>query len=417
MVETTQTSITAGARITIPLTEIAFHGASIGRTDDGQVVMADYGIPGELSEVEIEKVKRHYLLARVVEPVVASEDRVEPPCPYFGTCGGCQWQHIAYERQLELKRHVVSEQLRRIGKFDDVVVSEMVPSARPYGYRNNARFTTNTDGELGYISRPGAGRRFMRIDRCLIMDDTINDALATLQGRAKVKHQVVVRYGANTDQLLIQQDLTELAPEVPSAQTHYEEELLGTRFRVAASSFFQTNTLQAEELARLAIERMALTGDQVVVDAYAGVGTFAILVAPFARRVIAIEESKTAMEDAEVNLQGFTNVEYHHGKVEKLLPELDIEPDVILLDPPRTGMDSRAIGGILKHRPRRIVYVSCDPATLARDLRIIVDGGYRLLDVTPVDMFPQTYHIECVASLELDEEAWRAAAMSETDEA
>ena len=417
MVDTTEKQIVAGDRLTIPLTEIAFHGASIGRTEDGQVVMADYGIPGELSEVEIERVKRHYLLASVVAPVVASEDRVEPPCPYFGTCGGCQWQHIAYGRQLELKRHVVSEQLRRIGKFDDFEVSKMVPSARPYGYRNNARFTTNKDGELGYISRPGTGRRFMRIDRCLIMDDHINEALATMQGRAHVKHQVVVRYGVHTDQLLIQQDLTELVPEVPSAGTHYEEELLGTRFRVAASSFFQTNTLQAEELARLAIERMALSGDEIVVDAYAGVGTFAILVAPHAQRVIAIEESATAMADAGVNLRGFDNVEYHHGKVEKLLPELEIEPDVILLDPPRTGMDARAIGGILKHRPRRIVYVSCDPATLARDLRIVVDGGYRLLDVTPVDMFPQTYHIECVATLELDEDAWQQATATSEDAA
>ena len=395
-----QKKIAQGDTLTIELTDIAFHGASIGRVD-GQVVFADYGIPGETAEVLIEKVKRSMLLARVVEPVEPSTDRVEPPCPYFGACGGCQWQHIAYERQLELKTHVVAEQLRRIGKFDDPPVSAMVGCDQPYGYRNNARFTTSPDGELGYISRPGSGRRFMRIDRCLIMGDTINAALAEIQGNARVKHQVVVRHGEHTGDLLIQQDLSALVPSLPSGREHYEEELLGTRFRISASSFFQTNTLQAEVLARLAIERMALAGDEVVVDAYAGVGTFAALVAPYARRVIAIEESPSALEDARINLATFDNVEYHSGKVEKILPELEIEPDVILLDPSRNGMTQRAIDGVLKHRARRVVYVSCDPATLARDLRILVDGGYRLLDVTPVDMFPQTYHIECVAALEL----------------
>jgi len=404
MVDTRDTEqrerIQAGDTLELELTDIAFHGASIGR-QDGQVVFADYGIPGETSTVLIEKVKRSMLLARVTEPIEASPDRVEPPCPYFGTCGGCQWQHIAYDRQLELKAYVVAEQLRRIGKFDQPPVSPMIGCPNPYGYRNNARFTTSPEGELGYISRPGSGRKFMRIDRCLIMDDTINDALAEMQGKAKVKHQVVVRYGVHTDDLLIQQDLTELVPSLPSAREHYTEELLGTPFRVSASSFFQTNTVQAERLAELAIERMQLTGNEVVVDAYAGVGTFAALVAPHSRRVIAIEESPSALEDARINLEAFPNVEYHSGKVEKILPDLEIEPDVILLDPSRNGMAQRAIDGVLKHRSKRVVYVSCDPATLARDLRILVDGGYRLLDVTPVDMFPQTYHIECVATLDL----------------
>ena len=395
-----QERVRQGDVLTVELTDIAFHGASIGR-HDGQVVFADYGIPGETAEILIEKVKRSMLLARVAEPVEPSADRVDPPCPYFGICGGCQWQHISYPRQLELKAHVVAEQLRRIGNFDDAPVSPMIGCDRPYGYRNNARFTTSPDGELGYISRPGSGRQFMRIDRCLIMDDTINAALAEMQGRARVKHQVVVRHGEHTGDLLIQQDLSELVPSLPSGREHYEEELLGTRFRVSASSFFQTNTIQAEALARLAIERMALTGNEVVVDAYAGVGTFAALVAPHCRQVIAIEESSSALDDARINLAPFGNVEYHPGKVEKILPDLEIEPDVILLDPSRTGMAKRAIDGVLKHRSRRVVYVSCDPATLARDLRILVDGGYRLLDVTPVDMFPQTYHIECVATLEL----------------
>jgi 23S rRNA (uracil1939-C5)-methyltransferase len=401
MVDTTEKQhIRQGDELQVELEDIAFHGASIGR-HEGQVIFADYGIPGEVDEILIEKVKRSMLLARVTGVVEPSPDRVEPPCPYFGTCGGCQWQHIAYERQLELKQRVVSEQLRRIGKFDDPPVTPTVPSPNPYGYRNNARFTTNQDGELGYISRPGSGRQFMRIDKCLIMHPKINDALATMQGRAQVKHQVVIRYGENTDQLMIQQDLTEQVPELISGQTEYEEELGGVRFRVSASSFFQTNTQQAEKLAELAIERMQLSGNEVVVDAYAGVGTFAALVSPHAKRVFAIEEAPSALENARYNLRDLHNIEYYQGKVELVLPTLDVDPDVILLDPPRSGMDRRATNGVLKHRPRRLIYVSCDPATLARDLQILVEGGYRLLDVTPIDMFPQTYHIECIATLEL----------------
>ncbi len=386
--------------IELHLEDMAYQGAAIGR-EDGRVVFAEYGIPGEDVVVAIERDRKDHSLGRVVEVRTPSPERIEPPCPYFGVCGGCQWQHIRYEHQLALKQHVVRQQLRRIGKFEDPPVSPTVPSPNQYGYRNHARFSVDGQGNLGYISRPGHGSRFLRVDRCLIMHPAINEVLARLQGKAHVKHQLMVRYGVNTGELLVHPDVSAIDPTIPSGQRFYHEALLGHRFRISASSFFQTNTGVAERLVQLVLERIAPTGREVVVDAYAGVGTFAAFLAPRVARVIGIEEAPSAVDDARVNLDQFDNVEYVLAKVEQVLGKLAVRPDVVILDPPRVGCAPAAITGVLMLRPPRIVYVSCDPATLARDLRKLVDGGYRLLDVTPLDMFPQTYHIESVATLEL----------------
>lgn len=385
----------------LKLEDMAFEGASIGRSD-GRVIFADYGIPEETVTVAIERQRRSFYEGRVTGVHEAHPARVEPPCPYFGRCGGCQWQHIDYAHQLELKRHVVSEQLRRIGKFEDAPISPVVPSERPFGYRNNARFSTDEEGSLGFISRGPEGRQFMRIDECMIMHPRINETLAKLQGHGAGLHQVVIRYGENTDEMLIQPDLGDRQTDVPSGQEHYADALHGHRFQISPSSFFQTNTKQAEQLISLVIERLELTGQEVVVDAYAGVGTFAALLAPHTRKVIAIEEAPSARKDAEVCLAGIENVEYLLGKVEHLLGDIEEEPDAVILDPPRAGCHKRTLKALLDYRPRQLIYVSCNPATLARDLRILVDGGYTLHDVTPIDMFPQTYHIETVSTLSLD---------------
>jgi 23S rRNA (uracil1939-C5)-methyltransferase len=385
-------------RVTIKLHDMAFEGSALGR-EDGRVIFADFGIPDEEVVVELEQTRRQFWNGRVVEVLEASEDRIDPPCPYFGVCGGCQWQHITYERQIELKRHIVLEQLRRLGKFDNPPVSETLPAPEPYGYRNHARFTITDEGDLGFVSRAGHGRHFLKIEQCLLMHPWINEMLARLQGRATGKHQVTVRYGINTGDAFVHPDQTSVDPEVPPAKASFEEALLGQRFRVSGSSFFQTNTKQAERLVELVRDRLKLTGRETLVDAYAGVGTFAVLLAPYVHEVIAIEESASATDDASVNLDGVPNVTFYQGKVEHILGRLDIHPDTIILDPSRPGCHRRTLRAVVDFRPKRVVYVSCNPATLARDLRQLCDDGFRLLDVTPVDMFPQTYHIEAVATL------------------
>ncbi len=385
--------------VRIRLDDMAFEGSAIGRYD-GRVIFADYGIPGEEVTVRIEQNRRGFWNGVVEEVHDPSPHRIEPPCPYFGTCGGCQWQHIDYDHQVELKRHVVAEQLRRIGKFENPPVSEAMGAPEGFGYRNHARFTIKNEGQLGFVSRAGSGRRFMQIDECMLMHPWINDVLQRLQGRATGKHQVVIRYGINTGDAFVQPDQREVEPELPGDKTWFEEDLHGNRFRISGPSFFQTNTKQAERLADLVRDRLKLKGNETLVDAYAGVGTFAVMLAPYVRDVIAIEESPSATEDAAINLEGVPNVAYYKGKVEHILPDLDIEPDIVLLDPSRPGCHKNTLKAVVEFRPKRIVYVSCNPATLARDLRYLVDAGFDLLDVTPVDMFPQTYHVESVSILE-----------------
>jgi 23S rRNA (uracil1939-C5)-methyltransferase len=201
--------------------------------------------------------------------------------------------------------------------------------------------------------------------------------------------------------MLVHPDLSEVQPSIPSAQRFYNEKILGNSFRISAASFFQTNTSQTEKLVALVRDRLELRGDETLVDGYAGVGTFAVILAPLARRVMAIEESAAAVDDAMVNIAASPNVQYYKGKVEDVLPQIDESADALILDPPRQGCHPNAIAAVIKMAPSRIVYVSCDPSTLARDLRLLAHAAYELTDVTPVDMFPQTYHIESVASLHL----------------
>ena len=385
-------------RVTITLGKMAFEGGTVAH-DDGRTMFIEYGLPSETVIAELERERAGVFHGRVVEVLEASADRVEPACTYFGECGGCQWQHIAYPRQLELKREIVREQLKRIGRFEEPPVSPTVGAENPWGYRNHIRFTAKSRGEIGFVQR--STHRFLRIDECKIANPWINEALSKLQEHGSGLHQVAIRRGVKTGEVMIQPDVSHIDLSMPPATKFYHEELLGHRFRISGASFFQTNTSQAERLILLVREKLDPQPHETLADAYAGVGTFAVILAPLVARVIAIEESAAAVDDAAVNAAGSPNIEYHKGKVEDVLPAISERIDSLILDPPRMGAHAVAIAAVVKTKPARIAYVSCDPATLSRDLRLLADGGYELLDVTPVDMFPQTYHIECVASLRL----------------
>lgn len=383
--------------IRVALTNIAHRGYALGRYE-GRVVLVAYGIPGEEVMVEITERREQYLIGRVVEVLEPAATRVTPPCVYYGRCGGCQWQHIEYGEQLRLKQEIVKEQMRRIGHLPDDRVLRTVGAADPWHYRNHVRFTVWW-GALGFVGQPNY--RFVRIDECLIAHPRVNAIAHELQGHVPGAKQVMVRVGANTGDVLIQPSLERYEDvTLESGQRTFHESLQGEDFRVAASSFFQVNTPQAEVMHRLVREGLELRPDDVLLDAYAGVGTFAKALAPDVREVIAIEESASAVADAQENLAGLPNVTMVEGSVEKVLPDLEHRATAVILDPPRQGCHRAVIHAVIEAKPERLAYVSCDPATLARDLALLVAGGFELRSVQPLDMFPYTYHIECVALLQ-----------------
>lgn len=376
------------------------------------------GIPGERVMVSVvypqprqtrRKKRRRSLppqvrLVRVLDP---SPWRVEARCPHFGTCGGCQFQHIAYARQLEMKREMVTELLRSEGGFAEPRVLPALPCAIPWNYRNHMRFSVNREGQVGLTAR--GSHRVIPLEECPIAHPTINRALKVLAAAPQPRPQALVRCGANTGQLLLQPvPVPELRASLEAAgldvrEETFEEELAGKRFLVRPSSFFQTNTAQAEQMAALVLRGLQVGPGVTVADAYCGVGTFALLLAQQAGRVIAIEESASAVRDARFNVREASNVEILQGKTEDLLPGLTERIDGLVLDPPRQGCQKPVLDALVARKVPRVVYVSCDPATLARDLKYLCQtcATYQLLEVQPLDMFPQTAHIECVAVLRL----------------
>ncbi|MCH8745221.1 MAG: 23S rRNA (uracil(1939)-C(5))-methyltransferase RlmD [Chloroflexi bacterium] len=369
---------------------------------NGMDVFVFGGIPGERVVAQVQRVRRKYIAATVVEVLEASEFRVEPPCPYYGSCTGCQWQHLAYDAQLRAKREQVVDALERVGGFSaldgtGLNVLPVLDSPRQLGYRNHARMTIGANGALGFVHRET--RQFVRIDNCMLMHPGVNQLLSKIQDKCAETTQLSIRAGEETEDYLIQPTMKNPAIPVSTGQKHYAESLNGRRFRVASPSFFQVNIQQASQLIDLVRNALDLKGTEVLLDAYTGVGTFAILLAPFVGRVIAVEESSAAVADAKENAVGLDNVEFVLGKTEHVLATLEEKPDIVVLDPPRAGCQQEALRSLIKLSPPRVVYVSCDPETLARDLKLLCQGPYQVSSIQPLDMFPQTHHVECVAVL------------------
>jgi 23S rRNA (uracil1939-C5)-methyltransferase len=408
----------------LDLSTVAFGGSALGRAD-GEVVFVPYALPGERIRARVQRRRSDYATADLVSILSPSPERVAPRCPYFGACGGCQWQHAGYPRQLAMKQEIVADQLRRIGGMADAaeLVRPCLGMIEPWEYRNHVRFTLGRKyGELGYTHR--GTRRLLPVQRCDIAHPEIGRVLAVLQRRCAglPAHQVTVRYGCNTGDLLVNPAVPRVE-ELATGQLSITDEVLDRRFHISAAAFFQVNTLRearslppeigapwlgqrdgrfsmADLLTLVVLDQLRPGPEDVVVDAYSGVGTFTALMAPWVQQVIGIEESPAAVGDAVRNTADLDNVRFVTAKTEHALGNLGgPKIDAVVLDPSRIGCAPEVIQALLDRRPARVIYVSCDPATLARDLRVLREGGYAIDQVQPLDMFPQTYHIEAVTTL------------------
>lgn len=402
----------------LELTGMAHGGAALGRHKK-QVIFVPYSIPGERIRARIVEARQSYAYGELIEIIQPSPVRVEPPCPHFGPgrCGGCQFQHIAYERQLELKQQVVRDQLERIGKLKAPVVHPTIPSPSPWHYRSHATFTLTDDGHLGFYSDDN--RRIVPIEVCHILHPALLDLLEQLDLEAEGIERARLQVGSEpTDQMTVLQTADDLAPAIEVdlpvsinlllsdnepvnlvGSPHVTYRVFERSFRVTAGGFFQVNLPVAGILVEQVLERLNLRGEEAVLDLYSGVGLFTAFIAERAGLVLSVESYPPAVSDAEANLADLVNVELVEGPVEAVLEDLAGPFDAAVLDPPRTGLSDAVIRELGRLAIPLLVYVSCDPATLARDIRQLAGRGYHLVDVQPVDMFPQTYHVEAVAVL------------------
>lgn len=397
----TPETVTVGATITLRAASMANGGAAVGR-HGALVVFIQGAAPGELVSARIVEVRKTFARAVAVEVIEPSPDRVAPPCPYFGACGGCQWQFLNYPAQVRAKVDILRDQFRRgLHLTDEDLAAIIAPPAAmvdPWRYRNVVTVEPTADRKPAFHHLHSA--ELVAIDHCPISQPAISEQLARLSA------------DGIADETTVRTDDADSAIAFGARERRtVAQTLLGRRFRVSGGAFFQVNTRRearpgqpdqsmADLLARCVLDGLALAGGETVLDLYAGVGAFAILAAPHARRVLAVEEAPAAGTDARFNATAanLDNISVHIHKAERFMATFAERVDAVVLDPPRAGCDAGVLDGLLRLHPARIVYVSCDIATLVRDLRAL-HGAYRIERVRMVDMFPQTYHIEAVTVL------------------
>jgi 23S rRNA (uracil1939-C5)-methyltransferase len=402
--------------LTLELSDLAYGGDAVGQ-HNGRAVFVPLGIPGETVRVQVQEEHKRYARARLLDVLEPAPERVEPPCPYFGLCGGCHWQHIAYAAQLHFKRQIVLDQLHRVGKVAQPCVQPVIGMEDPWSYRNHVQFSLDREGHWGYQAL--RSHDIVPVEECGLTHPLLDELWEALDIEFEGLQRIVLRAGLATgEQMLILEGEDETPPEMEvdipvscvyqsggGKQTvlvgsgHYHEHLAGRGFRVSAPSFFQVNILQAERLGEVVRRYLAIQPDERLLDAYCGVGVFALLAAGCGAHVLGIESSPWAIADAMANSTDEEDAEFIQGDVEEVLAQVDVACDAVVLDPPRAGCTPAVLQALAHCQPRRLVYVSCDPATLARDIAQLAQWGYTLVEVQPVDMFPQTYHIESVALL------------------
>jgi 23S rRNA (uracil1939-C5)-methyltransferase len=387
----------------------AYGGYSIARDD--KVILIKGAIPGEIVEAEIEERKRDYSLARVVQVVEPSEYRVEPLCGVFGVCGGCQLQFISYEKQLQMKEEILADSLGRIGKIE-LTLGERLSDAQ-WHYRQRAQFKVSKTGEVGFFRE--ASRDVVTFDDCPLMCPEINSLLTRIKEKELTRNlsDIHIAAGETPVALLKGKDFdTELLDDfvdaglsgisyndsIPYGGAYTSFDLNGLRYTVSPGTFFQAHWTLNRKVAGFIAERLMPLEGKSVLDLYAGAGNFSLPLAALRARVTAVEENSRAAEDGRRNaeLSGFGNYRIIKSSAEKY--KLNRKYDVLLLDPPRPGLTSEVVRKILETSAERIVYVSCNPATLARDLKKLKEK-YEIESVRLIDFFPNTYHIEAVAFL------------------
>jgi 23S rRNA (uracil1939-C5)-methyltransferase len=393
---------------------MAHGGSALGR-HEGRVIFVPYTIPGEMVRVRLTEEHTRWARADLVEVLRPSPHRVEPPCPYFGPdkCGGCQFQHIDYDGQVRFKQEVVADQLARIGKLE-VAVEEAIGAAQPWDYRNNVQFHVTDEGYLGFLTADT--NDIVPVEDCLIIDPLLDEMWTAFDMYWPEIYRLSMRCGSATGDRMAIFELEAyedfgievdfpvscilMMPDgeavVLMGDTSLVEYVAGRDYRISAGSFFQVNTGGAEALVALVREALEPGRGDTLLDLYCGVGLFGLALAGEVGRVVGVESDPSAAADFTVNAGDLDNVELLEGKAQQVLGDVEGPVDLVVLDPPRAGAGERALGEVARLGPRRIAYVSCDPATLARDARHLVDAGYHLEVVQPLDMFPQTFHVESV---------------------
>jgi 23S rRNA (uracil1939-C5)-methyltransferase len=448
-----------GQLVEIEITDLSDSGDGVGRFGQRVVFVPDT-VTGDRVRVRLVRVKPQYAQGKVQELLEPSPHRVRPSCIVADKCGGCQWQHVSYAHQLEAKRNQVIQALERIGGFRQIAVEPVLNVAEPLAYRNKATYPLRykNDGQAGSHIQAGyfqkGSHHIVNLNQCPIQDQRLNPLLAEVKQdmqqrgwqiydetrhRGTVRH-LSLRIGRRTGEILLTlvvrdwhlagleeqaqawlqryPDLvgvclnrnpdrtnTILGTETRciAGQPDLREEFAGLQFQIQPTTFFQVHTEQAEALLQVILTELNLQGSEVVLDTYCGIGTLTLPIAQQAQQAIGIEVQPEAITQAQHNarLNHLENVTFLTGTVEQILPTLEVKPSIVLLDPPRKGCEAIVLQNLLTIQPERIVYVSCNPATLARDLKLLcADGQYEIRKVQPADFFPQTAHVECAAFLQ-----------------
>lgn len=423
-------------KIDLTIRDFGCNGEGVGDFD-GYTVFVDAALPGERIEARLTECNKSYGRARLETVISPSTERIKPACSFFGKCGGCQLMHLDYAQQLLQKRELVTRAIQRIGKLDDIYVAPCVPSPTPLGYRNKIQLPVS-NSILGMYAHHT--HKLVPIDRCLIhcdLGEKVFQSIRRLISQTKpsnLKH-LLIRTAIHTEEVLVvlvtntqerlhgmANRILEQCPQVKgvlqnvnlrkdnvifgehfhtlAGKSSITETLSGLNFKLSAASFFQVNTLQAEQLYALALEAAELKPTDTAIDAFCGIGTLTLLISKKVKEVIGIENVIQAVADAQENalLNQISNAHFLHANAEKKMHELD-PADVVFLNPPRKGCAPELLETLSLKRPRKIVYISCDPGTLARDLAFLKERGFFITEIQPVDMFPQTAHVECVATI------------------